>query len=590
MVDERAGLADKRPSIALIYRAATRDRPSATLKPGQLAAIVINTARLSYYFAIATLSRSMPALKPLTFSSSFTILVLLSACSSGSDSPADTGTGLNEASCALQYTETTPGTQTGSDPLIGDQWHLNNTGQTGGTPGEDAGVFNAWNRTLGSSVRVAVVDDAIEVTHEDLVANVVPGKSFNYRPARLGSSFPLPCNTSDSHGTAVAGLVSASRNNARGGSGVAPETELVGFNALATGIDSDIADALNKDLAEISLYNNSWGSPDNGKLNTAESSFIQAIDNGIRNGRGGKGAIFVFPAGNGGCYAQDQSGQCYRENSNYDGYVNKLGQITACAVDHDGKRPFYGETGANFLVCGNSSNNTTLITTTDIQNRYRSTFSGTSASTPIVAGVAALILAENPQLTWRDVQQILIRTARKNDSADSGWTTDFGLNFNPRYGFGTVDAEAAVALASTWTSIGGSESLKQCGPFSSAPNVGLADPSPAIDTQEDIIAVSGCSIDRIEFIEVKPTATHEYGGDLRISLTSPAGLVSPLASERVCSSTGPRDACGPYSDWPFGLVRHMDEPSNGNWTLRVADAAVQDTGSFDRWSITFHGR
>ncbi len=530
----------------------------------------------------------MHEFRKLTLMTLLACAASIAACGGGDST--NSGTGLNESSCSLQYTEPTASTQAGADPLIGNQWHLNNTGQTGGTPGEDAGAFAAWNLTEGSGVRVAVIDNAIEVTHEDLLPNVVQGKSFNYRPERRGSSYPLPCDASQTHGTAVAGLISADRNNAKGVSGVAPDSELVGYNALATSRDADIADALNRDLAEVSIYNNSWGSPDNGKLGAAESSFIQAIDSGIRNGRGGKGAIFVFPAGNGGCYAQNQSGDCFRENSNYDGYVNKLGIITACAVDDDGKRPFYGETGANFLVCGNSSNSSVLITTTDIQNGYRNTFSGTSASTPVVGGVVALMLARNPQLTWRDVQQILIRSARKNDPTDSGWSTNFGLDFNPRYGFGTVDAEAAVNLAGTWTSIGGRDTLRQCGPFTSEVNVALADPSPAIDTQEDAISVSGCAIDRIEFIEVRLTATHDYGGDLRISLTSPAGLISPLASERICAPSGVHDACGAYQDWPFGIVRHMDEPSYGSWTLRVADATAQDTGRFDRWSMTIYGR
>lgn len=518
---------------------------------------------------------------------------LIAACGGGSSSTNDTvntGSGLNEKNCSIQYTEAVPAGASGVDPLLGRQWHLNNTGQTGGTSGADNGVFGAWNTTEGDSVRVAVVDDAIEVTHEDLVANVVPGKSFNYRPDRRGSSFPLPCNSSDGHGTAVAGLISARNDNNIGVAGVAPRSELVGLNALATSLDSDIADALNKDLSETSIYSNSWGSPDNGRLNPAEASFIQAIDTGIRTGRGGKGSIFVFPAGNGGCYARNSSNECFSDNSNLDGYVNKLGLITACAVDHNGKLPFYGEIGSNILVCGATSNSAVGITTTDIQNTYRDNFSGTSASSPIVAGITALMLAANPQLTWRDVQQVLARTARKNDPTDTGWTTNFGLNFNPRYGFGTADAQAAVALAGTWTSIGGSDSLQQCGPFSSELNLALQDPSPAIATATDAIDVAGCGISRIEFVEVRFTATHEYGGDLRIGLSSPAGLLSPLASERSCVPNGSQDSCGAYTDWPFGLVRHMDEPSNGRWTISVADATAEDTGTFDRWSLTFYGR
>lgn len=533
-------------------------------------------------------------LKPLPTLSVIACATVLAACgggdSGGDGISGDTGTGLNEKACAIQYVETSPDSASGVDPLLASQWHLNNTGQSGGTAGEDIRAFEAWNVTRGESVRVAVIDDAIEVTHQDLVANVVPGKSFNYRPDRRGSAFPLPCNTNESHGTAVAGLVAARDNNDKGVSGVSPRSELVGFNGLATNQTVDIVDALNRDLAEIDVYNNSWGSPDNGTLNPAEDSFVRAIDRGIREGRGGKGAIYVFPAGNGGCYATGRDRNCLQENSNYDGYVNKLGVITACAVDQDGRRPFFGELGANMLVCGPSSNDSVRVTTTDIQDRYQSGFTGTSASTPIVAGITSLILSANPSLTWRDVQQILARTARKNDPANAGWSANFGLNFNPIYGFGTANAEAAVQLASTWTSIGGRTEMLECGPFRSAPNQPLADAVSAVDSFDDAIEVSACAINRIEFVEIGFTADHSYSGDLRVDLISPAGLVSPLASERVCARGSSADPCGVYNDWRFGSIRHMDEPSNGNWTLRVADAAAQDTGTFNSWSITFYGR
>ncbi|MEZ5658241.1 MAG: S8 family peptidase [Burkholderiaceae bacterium] len=519
------------------------------------------------------------------------MIMLVHGCGGGGGTTTvDPTTKLNEASCTFQYELPTPVTSTGTDPLLANQWHLDNTGQLGGLPGQDLNAFDAWASTRGAGVRAAVVDDAIEVTHRDLLANVVPDASFNYRTERRGNAYPLPCFSGDTHGTAVAGIIAADRGNALGGSGVAPEIGMVGYNALATGLDSDIADALNRDLQANGIYHNSWGAPDNGVHNASEASFQAAIDTGLSSGRGGKGAIYVFPAGNGGCYSQTPGGNCRTENSNYDGYVNKLGIITACAVDNRGTQPFYGEIGANILVCGPSSGTSVGITTTDVQNAYRDNFSGTSASTPMVSGVVALMLSVNPELTWRDVQQILARSARKNDPADTGWTTNFGLNFNPKYGFGVVDAKAAIDLAAGWSSVGNSSNLLSCGPFTSAPGLALPDPSPAITTVSDAIAVSGCAIAAIEFIELRLTTSHSYDGDLRIDLLSPNGLISPLATERACQGTAASNPCGAYNDWPFGLVRHLDEPSNGNWTLRIADAQDADTGQLVRWSLRFYGR
>ncbi len=530
------------------------------------------------------------------------VLALLAACNDsevlyppgdGNGSgryPSGTGIGLNESACPLQYTERVAGTLTGDDPLLGRQWHLNNSGQSGGTAGQDLRAFEAWQNTRGLGTRVAVIDDAIEVVHEDLVPNVLTGQSYNYRPSRLGSAFPLPCNQEDSHGTAVTGIIAARGNNALGVSGVAPEASLVGYNALATGLDSDIADALNRAPEANQIYHNSWGAPDDGALHAADPSFIAAIDAGLRQGRGGKGSIFVFAAGNGGCYGNDSTGSCLRENSNYDGFVNKLGVVTACAVDNDGARPFYGETGANFLVCGPSSNNTIGITTTTISNTYRNDFTGTSASTPMVSGVIALLLANHPELTWRDVQQILVRSARQNSPTDPGWSTQFGLHFNPSFGFGAVDAQAALSFAQTWTSIGGYDSLKSCGPYQKTPNLAIPDLNGNPVAVDDAITVVGCGIEKIEFVEIRVSATHVYSGDLDIKLVSPLGLVSELAGGRLCANSGEGDSCGSYDDWPFGSVRHLDEPSNGQWKLRVTDVQRDDAGTLNRWTLTFYGR
>src|SRR5690606_19790688 len=138
-------------------------------------------------------------------------------------------------------------------------------------------------------VRIAIIDDAIELTHDDIAPNVVAGASYNYRQAGRGNPWPLPCNSDDSHGTSVAGLVVARDNNGIGVAGVAPRASLVGYHALATPLDTDVSEALNRGLAANAVYNNRWGSPDDGFLHPAEPSFVEAIERGISNGRNGKG-------------------------------------------------------------------------------------------------------------------------------------------------------------------------------------------------------------------------------------------------------------------------------------------------------------
>lgn len=527
------------------------------------------------------------------------LAVTLSACGGGSGD-SGSGNGGNGGGviggCFYQYTNPPMSLLTGLDPLLAQQWHLSNTGQGGGTPGEDLRATNAWTSSKGEGVRVAVVDDAIETVHEDLAPNVAANASFDYRSNTAAA--PLPCAADDDHGTAVAGIILARDGNAVGGAGVAPRASLAGYNALNTGRDADIADALRRDGAITGVYNNSWGSPDNGVLHRVSSSFTNAIEAGITNGRDGKGSIYVFPAGNGGCYLRNTNGGCsFDDNANYDGYVNQRGVIAVCAVGNDGLSPVYNEPGANVLVCGPSGNSRRGVTTTDVSNSYRNDFSGTSASTPMVSGVVALMLKENPSLTWRDVRLILARSARRNNPTDAGWVSGNGLAFNPKYGFGVADAAAAVAMSRGWSSIGGTGQLSRCQYTRNAGSgnfpITLTDRqgqtlTPAVDS----VDASACPITRIEFIEVRFSATHSYSGDLRVELISPNNLISTLASERLCNTDGDQfaDDCGSYDNWDFGSVRHLDEPAAGVWRLRVTDAQADDAGQWTSWRLTIWGR
>ena len=495
------------------------------------------------------------------------------------------------AGCTLQYTLTGSPVLTGTDPLLAQQWHLRNVGQGGGTPGEDTRARDAWTTTRGQGVRVAVIDDSIEVLHPDLRPNLVDGASRSYRAGNAGGAWPLPCTADDDHGTAVAGILLARDDNLLGGAGVAPRASLVAFDALSSGLDLDVADALTRQRDVNAVYHNSWGSPDDGALHAAEAAFVAAIDTGISSGRGGLGAVYVFAAGNGGCYRRSPAGDCLSDDdANFDGYVNQRGVIAVCAVDAFGRRATYSENGANLVVCAPSSGSTGGVTTTALQGRDRSDFGGTSAAAPMVSGVAALMLSVNPTLTWRDVRLILAGTARRNDPTHPDWlTTPSGRPFSHRYGFGVVDAQAAVEQARTWTSVGGYAQSKKCGPYSRTPALALRDPlaGGTLQPATDAVSVAGCAITQIEWVEVTLDASHPYAGDLRVRLTSPGGLVSRLAEGRVCAG-----ACGNYADWRFGSMRHLGERPDGTWSLEVVDtdADALGAGTLNRWSVTFHGR
>jgi len=512
------------------------------------------------------------------------------------------------------------------DPLYALQWHLKNTGQQGavappGMSGEDINVESAWATNKGAGVRIAVVDDGLEIRHEDLAANIAPtGLSYNYKTGSSDPSYATGDMTSG-HGTSVAGIVAARDLNGLGVRGVAPRANLVGYNLLQNTIASNEADAMTRGSFDVHVSTNSWGPPDDGDLNASSALWRSAIDTGLASGRNGFGTIYTWAAGNG----VDPTWGLF-DNSNYDGQANYRGVIAVAAVDDQGRQASYSEPGANVWVSapGGEFCDTHAITTTDrtgsagdnsvnydyvaynnifhdyTNNNYTRCMNGTSSATPMVAGVVALMLEANPNLGWRDVRLILAQSARKNDAADAGWTaygsTVSPYHFNHKYGFGVVDAGAAVALASGWTNVGAQLTYTAASPTLTLPIPDYVTPTagnpnpPGNAGVSNTIAVSNSGIASIEFIEITFNATnHTYSGDLDITLTSPWGTVSQLAETHVCQ-TPPSYTCTAHSGWVFGSARHLGEAVNGNWTLMVRDGANQDIGTFESWQLKFYGR
>ena len=589
------------------------------------------------------------------------LAALLASCGGGSEDSGGAssntpyqGTLLNGTNCTVRYyAHSQPSQRAGTDPLYLTQWYLKNTGRLTGysglAAGEDLQVENVWASGLrGENIRVAVVDDALEVTHQDLAPNVVEGASYNYVSDgswQRGSPWPLPCTSSQTHGTAVGGVVAARDSNGLGGRGVAPRASLVGYNALANDLDSELLDALVRDQGKNHIYNNSWGAEDDGHFNTpaSRSAQVGTILNGLRNGRNGLGSIYTFAGGNGGANG---------DYSVLDGNVSMLGAIPVCGTNAAGKRAPYSEPGPNLIVCAPSSDvgqakGSSLpdVTTTTLQNQYTAKFNGTSAATPMISGVIALMLQANPNLTWRDVPLVLARSARQVDPTNAGWTSYGGYHYNHEYGFGVADATAAVQLARSWQSVGGSAEQRKCGPFLMNVSKPILEASTVTQQQADstpasmddgsaeeqyfealtelannldynkaptgglsstISVPANCNLQHIEHIDVNLTVTgdngrgeHPNAGDLQIALASPLGKVSTLLPPHPCTEKDEDGelkilACQGLQDFTFGVRRHLEEPvaagANRNWTLSVADRVQGGTGQLKNWSITFYGR
>ena len=213
---------------------------------------------------------------------------------------------------------------------------------------------------------------------------------------------------------------------------------------------------------------------------------------------------------------------------------------------------------------------------------------GTSAAAPLAAGIIALMLQANPDLTWRDVQRILVETAYRNQYDDpdySGWEKKGVYPFSHDYGFGRINAKAAVEAALSWTNV---PEEKQ------EPVTGENTDKEPIPEDEDGIRKKIEITENIttEFVEIYFTSDHPRWCDLEITLTSPKpNETTSILSEQhsFCKEKGFLDPTYGYHKWRFGSIRHLGEPSRGNWFLTVKDKKAGKSGNFKECTLKIYG-
>ena len=551
---------------------------------------------------------------PSTWIAPVLALSLLTACGGGgSDNPTPPGAAPVAPAAAGPGSDSDAagGNQPAAqpDPLYASQWHLKNTAQAGdvgpaATAGQDLNVEPVWNgcndngSCKGEGVAIAVVDRGVEIAHRDLQPNVSTAfasrvYSLSAAPAN-GDPTPAQTDRENAHGTAVAGIVAARDNNGLGGRGVAPRAALMGYALLQASTSSNEADAMAFQAKDVAVSNNSWGPADgNGQLSETNSLWRDAIEFGLASGRNGLGTIYVWAAGNG-----HTSG--FNERSTYDGYASYRGVIAVGALNAQGRRASYSEPGANVWISapgGEQCAGNLSITTTDLSGEkgyntgalaselgdvdYTRCMNGTSAAVPSVSGVMALMLQANPALGWRDARGALARSARQTDPADASWKTNgAGRRISEVYGFGAVDAKAAVDAARGWVNLPPQRVYR-----SPSQVVNLPIPDNAPTGVASTLTVAGSNIARIEWVDlVFSAASHPYSGDLRIVLTSPSGTELVLADTHFCDGR-----CVPHDGWRFGIAHLLDEAADGVWKISVKDGAADDVGNVDSWQLTVYG-
>ncbi|KAG0696669.1 Furin-1 [Chionoecetes opilio] len=318
--------------------------------------------------------------------------------------------------------------------------------------------------------------------HKHSHASVKQNPAVSYSLVRDGQpeSDPSPRldppKYSNSHGTYCAGVVAAVANNGVCGVGVAYNASVgvsVKHNVLSLpavwrcrgahrGRHSDGragGTALSRHVEEVAVFSASWGPKDDGGHVEGPGSLARrALLYGVTAGRSGH--CLRVGSGNGGVL---------EDNCNLDGYASSIYTLTVSALTDTGQSTFYAEpcaaTLAGVFVGGQHTLEAALdkqrlqmkVVVPELDGHCSNRFQGSSAAAPLMAGVAALVLQANPNLSWRDVQHLVVAETTPTPAAltEHGWHTNArGKKFHLLQGFGAINAGRMVEAALTWHNVG----------------------------------------------------------------------------------------------------------------------------------------
>jgi subtilisin family serine protease len=503
------------------------------------------------------------------------------------------------------------------DPMYPQQWYLGHNGGSDLAAGSHISVERAWDITRGvRSIVVAIADDSFDLNHPDFQG---AGKVVAPRDLKEKDMLPLPDGSEPSHGTACAG-VAVAEENGTGIVGVAPGCALMPIRTTGFLDDDSVEElfdwALSKGAAVISC---SWGAANvYFPLSLRQRA---AITRAATEGRKGKGCVILFAAGNANRPIQGTVNERNWPNNILSGSTEWLSGfavhpdvITVSAATSLSKKAIYSNWGTNISVCAPSNNappgmwfqqsgyiytapaiasnfSGRGVFSTDIlgaagydKGDFTSTFGGTSSATPVVAGVAALVLSANPDLTAAQVKRILQDTADKIVDADPDPQLKMRLGtydsngHSQWFGYGKVNAFKAVQAAVQMRAASASVSRQLVG----RNNAKLAIPDNNPQGVKSAISVSDSS--PVTSIQVTVNITHDFLGDLEIYLIPPNNQ-QVLLQNRTLGRRTQLQATYTPANTP-SLQNILKQPARGIWQLWVVDEAAFDVGTLNSWELS----
>ena len=515
-------------------------------------------------------------------------------------------------------------------------------GQNPGTIGVDARVIGANEKGYtGKGVRIAVSDTGVETSHEDLANNMLNGEHRNYDlkdPPYKGSNLIIT-----GHGTWVAGVIGAVGNNSLGSRGVAHGAKLAGFTYLGVATsDAKRIDQANGNF-DIFNYSYAWSTCAYRSPISSYIDQLKYGVTSLRGGKGSiyvKAAGNDWLTNLAKCDSSvdnnsKDTDDFYFGNATLFATHTWPYQIVVAGFNATGESAFHSVPGSTLWIsspAGYNGPQRPSILTTDLTGcnagnadsvigrndfdkgpikgsngdgdlnpdcKYTSTFNGTSSAAPVVSGIVALMLEANPNLTWRDVKYILAKSADQVRATISdrnhyredrrlenhiylpAWVTNAAdFNFHNYFGFGGVNAEAAVTMAKDYTSAFGTfteSDWTDSGTISTSNSI----PDASATGLTNVLTVATNLT--IEAVQIELSVTHTRISDVGVELYSPSSTKSVIIPINSNISGSNMNA------WILGSNAFYGENSTGDWTLKLIDGRGEETGTLTQWKIKFFG-